>query len=506
MIGLAQQLEEGLLHERVEPLTKATSQKLRKDFLVLVGNIKRVKNYDDAEKLRAGVRSWREFLYDWAAQIRADLESRKRMQPPVPESAVKSLVKALDPVWALCSELMSFPLEIYRSGEQHGKSKEALFADYQREIAKWDARARKKATEAWKAMDAVVLYAGNVGYGGEAVKLSTKDVENIELEGFRVRLVGFEDENERGEMQAALVRGLSMYRDRARKVFPLLLKKQLPLVIKANSDGSNAAASYNHAGFIEVNPMGHATGRDLREFTKIMAHEMSHHIYQTYLSGEARQAWLDFIHGGTVPLDLRDALASMKKHGDDLEKQDPVLALQIQGLGNDPAYKDLRLYSAKRIEDYLADGGDPIVRVNRSPITGYGAKNPEEAFCDAIGLLVGYGPRTVLPDVVGFIRNLVPELRVEMTHRTDGMLSALLENALDEGRVNPSRWFVKDDDINGGTGYRPKKASLRERFTVVRAPGNRWAVDDLKKNDSAAFRSLDEVAAWIEEVSGEKLD
>lgn len=70
--------------------------------------------------------------------------------------------------------------------------------------------------------------------------------------------------------------------------------------------------------------------------------------------------------------------------------------------------------------------------------------------------------------------------------------------------ASASRWFVKAD-IDGVSGYRPKKLSLRHRFSVVRGPGG-WAVDDAKTRDSASFRALDEVAAWIESVAGEKVE
>jgi len=83
-----------------------------------------------------------------------------------------------------------------------------------------------------------------------------------------------------------------------------------------------------------------------------------------------------------------------------------------------------------------------------------------------------------------------------------GALSEDLDRAIHEAR-GATRWFVKAE-IDGVSGYRPKKASLRDRFTIVRAPGG-WAVDDAKTRDSASFRALDEIAAWIEEVAGEKL-
>lgn len=68
-----------------------------------------------------------------------------------------------------------------------------------------------------------------------------------------------------------------------------------------------------------------------------------------------------------------------------------------------------------------------------------------------------------------------------------------------------SRWFVKDRDRHGSDILRPKKGSLRSRFSVRKAPGG-WAVDDEKTEDSASFRALDEVAVWIEQVSGESIE
>lgn len=75
---------------------------------------------------------------------------------------------------------------------------------------------------------------------------------------------------------------------------------------------------------------------------------------------------------------------------------------------------------------------------------------------------------------------------------------------IEESRAGATRWFAKAEH-EGISGYRPKKASLRERFFVRRCPMG-WCVDDLKTEDSAGERSLEEIAVWIEQVSGEKID
>jgi hypothetical protein len=45
------------------------------------------------------------------------------------------------------------------------------------------------------------------------------------------------------------------------------------------------------------------------------------------------------------------------------------------------------------------------------PVTGYGATNPEEAFCDAVGLYVAYGPGAVLEPVREILFRLAPQVR-----------------------------------------------------------------------------------------------
>jgi len=413
------------LTERIDSFSATTSAALRKDFLVLVGNVKRVKSYEDAEKLRGGIRAWRARLEDWLEQIRESIESRKRERPgviPVDDAEVSGMIVSLRPAWAFSSELGSFPLRAYDPAMEQWWSKDQCFRKYEEDVGRWDARVRAKATAAWKAMDYVAQRATTLQGGGEAVRIKTKETETLS-EGFRVQLVGFEGERE--DFMPLLVEGLKFYAQRAKRVLPLLMSKQLPLVIRADfgSGGvgrtsKGAAASY-HGTYIDVTPWAHPT-TDLGGFAKIMAHEMGHHLYKVALSKEAQEAWDLFVRGGTMDLDLRDVAKVFARYGenptvidDALEKDDPILALQVQGLMNDPRYAGMDLFTLKDIEEYLASGKDPIVRVNRRPITGYAAKNPEEAFCEVIGLLVGYGPRTVLPEVLGFLRGVLPELRTE---------------------------------------------------------------------------------------------
>jgi hypothetical protein len=72
-----------------------------------------------------------------------------------------------------------------------------------------------------------------------------------------------------------------------------------------------------------------------------------------------------------------------------LGEEDPILALQVETVGQGD--------KLQRKEDFqdLLDRGQTTLKVPKTPITGYANKNPEEAFCEAVGLLVTYGPRAV---------------------------------------------------------------------------------------------------------------
>lgn len=400
----------------IQELTPDLVASWRKDFLTLMGNIKRVKTYEDAKTLRDGVRGWHDYVYDLVQQAREDVKGRNYVVPPrseVSEREIAALVKSLDPVWDFLHELFTFPLRAYDPKLEQWWPKGAIFAQYQRDIDAWEARAKRKAPAAWKALSYAADWATRHVGGSDRIKLKHKDKENVEIDGFKVQLVGFETDQAR-EVIDNLSPALRHYRERAKKVMPVLLAKQLPLVVAADFDShaGDASATYETT-YIQLTPWLHA--KDMRTVTKTLAHEMGHHVYRSILSEEAVREWEQIIRGGQVAVDLRDMLAALEKYGPNtthideaLTQEDPILALQFGGLLHDPEYKRKDLWNVKSLKEYLDDGKDPIVYVHQVPITAYGAKNPEEAFCEAIGLLVGYGPKTVDPIVVSWLQHVLP--------------------------------------------------------------------------------------------------
>jgi hypothetical protein len=127
--------------------------------------------------------------------------------------------------------------------------------------------------------------------------------------------------------------------------------------------------------------------------------------------------WKKAIQGDYKDLDLREVLAE-KRPGEsliDLDKRirqtNPILHLQLRALYYLGDAKRIQLLGSDRIQRYLDRGGDPVWKVPASPITAYAAKNPEEAFCEALGMMVGYGPRAVLEKVRGWLKIMLPQLK-----------------------------------------------------------------------------------------------
>ena len=149
-----------------------------------------------------------------------------------------------------------------------------------------------------------------------------------------------------------------------------------------------------------------------QKVSHFMAHEMGHHLW-SHLSKGARQFWDAAIRQDYGPIDVASLLADWTDESmwafefvTYMRDKDPTLALQV-----DTAWQGWRGQSklTKR-EDFarLLEQGETTVNVPKTPITGYAGKSPEEAFCEAIGMLVGYGPRAVHERVRHWLKITIP--------------------------------------------------------------------------------------------------
>ena len=377
--------------------TIKTVERFRKEFLQILKNTKRLKDYRDVVQFYEACRTWgtslRAYL-DVAAKAVMDPASyaphREReaianqLRTNLP-TRLRDVPKPLDPG--------SFPDETHQANV--------------RRIADWEKEIRVDARDVWKRLT-------KAAQAWEELAKKYQDTSTVvpveygTLEKFSVKFIGPIEPKDLGKLRAAL----RVYRQRASKTFPWILRYQLPLVIDLY--GSLDQGATYHGKYITVYELS-GSSKPI-EIAKTLAHEMGHHVFKTLLSHEKQKFWEAAVKGTRGPLDLRDVLklSTSRYPGTDpaVMQSDPLMALRIESLEHDPAYADEKLNNRREIERYLAEGNDPIVQVTTEPITAYGSKNPEEAFCEALSLLVAYGPRTVLPVVQKRMRMLLPDLKV----------------------------------------------------------------------------------------------
>jgi hypothetical protein len=514
--------------------TPALVKKWRKEFLTLMSNIRRVKDFEGAEKWVRGATKWAAYLETQFTQLREDLDGRIRQnlgkedwQKKVNEGWADYYKTHQDPVWNLLYELHSPPtteswskdqelnnartnpyfIERYGDVESAVKAVEdKWYAKWAEEARKWDKRARRKARLAWEILTnwaEWTLDPGWYGGGGEAAELVRAEKVNLNISGLSFQLIGFEGTEFEVKGLEDMKRGTAFYVQRAKQVFPWLLKHQLPIeayfssAADASGSARDAAATYM-VNRITLTVWGIHTKK--RRFANIMAHEMGHHIYQTVLSKQARADWQTLLRGDYKELDLRDVVKRLRPSESlfDLDKriegEDPILYLQLQTLQHDTRYKWLNLWGATRIKEYLDEGGDPIVKVPAKPVTGYGGKNYEEAFCEVLGLLVGHGPRTVLPEMKAWFRRFVPGVKIAGVFEAPPKMMAAVEKWVFSRYCGNVLAQVEESLASATNAIKTIKAAAKELEDAVRT----------LKGDVMTMRPGDTLRFKLYEVRGNR--
>lgn len=401
---------------RAVPFTEDDVEKMRKDILVLMKNVDKISlgegEYDyssiekDYEKLRAGVREWynhfdevmyKDFIPNIQIAIRIWLTGSDRfpdseyLQKQENDWAKQWEKKLRTETWDLKITLMDMP----------------RLQNWTREKKKWAEKVKREARAAWKALGDFLTW-----LKGRDVT-PTRDVrvtEQVRIEGFNITVIGYEDSDYDRKSMEIFKEALKMYRARASAVAPVLLKQQVPLVFRFDCNMDKGGEYLQ--GHIEVCAAGNGYPKDM---VKTLAHEMGHHLFKQ-ISAEQEKYWTTAIHQDLGDLDLRDLLKEWKPGEsiydvmDRSELSDPVLSLQLQGVlyGHSRSQWKPSWHSREELESYLAEGGSPTWTVPKHPITGYASKNPEEAFCETIGLAVAYGPQTLDPLVRHWFETIMP--------------------------------------------------------------------------------------------------
>lgn len=418
-----------LLAERLQTFEDKDVEKLRKDFLTLMKNVPKVADYAQAETLWKAFKTWNDrfnaLIFEQMVPAIPEMV-RERMGTHYPD--VEAWVKSWDErvrtdCWKLHAE-MRLPFTPvgtdYMRKYQPDQTQAGAYAAFERERDKWAAKVKRSAQKAWKTLNEYVEW---LARGEKKHTFEVPSDETMELEGFAVRIFGADRKDwidRSDKIVSTLKAGLKEYRKRAMKVFPWVVRNQLPLELRFDC-GLDWGGRYERDHILVC---AFAVD-DAKKTAHVLAHEMGHHVWKVYLSGDAQRFWELAIKEDRGELDLVKLAAIWEKeaprgHLSDLEKalqNDPVLYLQVEtlthGHGN---YGKSVFFSLDELKELIAKG-TVTYPVPNNPITAYAAKNPEEAFCEAFGYLVAYGPRSVLPLVRSWLRTVLPESRTEASLR-----------------------------------------------------------------------------------------
>lgn len=377
---------------------------LRADFLTLFKNLPRVIDYKTADKLRNAFKMYRKNFEELFFEhfLNRDLKYNSGLD----EDIVKWIDgKLRGPAWQFAAEL-SLPMS-YPDGY---RSEEGVYRQFLEAAPKWKTRAQGKARVFWQAVREVLEYQQSRQQSG--FQVTVPDVDQTEIEGFKLVVRGYTGDERDAEALEKLKEGLKIYRQRAAQTIPLLLKKQLPVKVEFEST-LDKGGTYNHNLITFYASSTISNGP--KWVAHVMAHEMGHHLWKTFLSDGARKFWSTAISGDYGDLDIQELVDNWP--GDAWAWEfpkivgsiDPILALQVDAISHDPSYTSGPVELQKK-EDFqrLLDRGQRTLRVPKTPISGYANKSPEEAFCEAIGLLVAQGPRAVHEKVKWWLDVILP--------------------------------------------------------------------------------------------------
>jgi len=477
-------------------LTEFVVKRLRKEFLTIMRSYRNIKNYDDALKVSEGVNRWRDHYLSIIKQIKPMIDQMMRSEARL--EVWKRKTNELwgrhyrddqKPLWDFNFVLNTFPLERlelaqhkYR-GTSVTPEKSGQYYDFQRGRKKWQGQAERRSRAAWKWLKEFIEWTESTslyGGGGEVLPIKhpeEKAPQNISKDGFSLQLVGYDhNDSHKRELMGRFERGLALYKKRAQRVFPWLLRYKIPFKLDFSSSdeaGRFYAATYE-GDHVLVTFWGMDKSAD--QTAQYLAHEMGHHIYNTFFSQKMKMRWREFLRK-KVDLDLKELVGRVKIGETDsefekrLEKEDPVTYLRLRTLRYRYPRRVDELGNITAIREYLNAGGTPWISVAALPISGYAATNEEEAFCEVLGNLVGFGPRTLLPEIKGMLKLLFPTIKLEGVEKP-GLSSQLVEALLSEreaktGRMRASKLqYIHFTDSKGALGMVDKKKVWQSEYAA----------------------------------------
>ncbi|NIT79630.1 MAG: hypothetical protein GWN58_33270 [Anaerolineae bacterium] len=328
--------------------------------------------------------------------------------------------EVVEKAWKATLDLGSlFPTRYDYKTEKDLPSPWALTQERERNIKRY----QKAWNAAFKAIDEYIAVVKREKERGVKMPPGTDDrpaLEQMDIEGFPVLLRGWNllKPSDAKKSVDIIRQGLKLYKENAKKRLPTMLKYTLPFHAAWECRDDQAATYDEFKTRIKLCMNWPTAGRpDIKRMAHVIAHEMGHHLWKKVLSASARKFWEAAIDADWGPIDLQrllklwpDDVKFSSSLADKLAKTDPTLALQIEVANSHWGGKGTKFDTKEDLQE-LIDQGKTVLTM-KNPITDYAAKNNEEAFCEAVGSLVGYGPRTLHPLTRKWLQTILPGMRM----------------------------------------------------------------------------------------------
>jgi hypothetical protein len=394
-------------------LDSSKIETFRREYLALMKTLPRVTDFDSATALRKSFREWSDafekFMYrDFIGDLKQEI-----LNGEINKDWGNGWEKRIrEKVWDLV--IQRPPIDL----EDSYNTKEMQYSRYLRDVKSFESRSRRYSRETWKLLNDFVEWYGNQT-GKKTFTVHVPETQKFTIAGFDVTFIGLDTiENDRDKHFNSLSDAFKKYRESAGRVLPLLLQKDLPFIVDYKNEGAfHVGAEYEGT---HVTIIGWSMESDVDKIVHVIAHEMAHHIWHTVLSRENRDLWVSVVNGDLGTLDLREVVKKYNpKDGwilntENIKNSDPVLFTQLEGLQYSLGVpRELKnAYQVQDLIDYLDAGREPILNVHTRPISGYANKNTGEAFAEAIGLMVAFGPQVVDERIRSVLKEMLPSLKI----------------------------------------------------------------------------------------------
>lgn len=416
----------GRLPNPIADLNDEWLEKLQEDFSVLLKSANRAKSFTEITQVAEAFKKFRHnFSEVFIETFLVQLEQRYAEMGLSKESAMVANLHLSDSAMDWDTSMADIPYSLDRYVVKGGlpmrvrRSEEDVAAKYREEKADWIAACKRSGQVFWSAFKKTTKDFSRSRRNFRGFSVYVPEKYPTEIEGINVVLKGFDYPDvapatsrdkqywaaKRGEILQFTRAGLRRFRERAERLAPFLLRSGARIEVSLASSEPGVDGEYKTSDrHIELYP--HETMKRKTsplDLAQTLAHEMGHFYWANVFSEEAKVFWEDTMRGNLGQLDIGELLRrwpdgarvfDMRYHLDD-----PVMALQVESL----LYLDDRDLRQKSDFERLYESGERTLTVPAVPITGYASKNPEEAFCEALGNLIAYGPRTLDPQVVRWL-------------------------------------------------------------------------------------------------------